>query len=429
MKPEKKTNYQKIVKENYNLYLIPNKGLHNFIISVCFTTEASKEKNTYYNVLGNVLSYATFKYQNSKELLRKCQDIYATNPRIFINRYGNYLRFKVLISALDSIYLKKENLIENVKLLSEVIYHPLVKDNKFNSKYFKIVLNELKNETKSIQEDARVYANLKVLECLDIDKKDANYKLTGFCDLDVLKTINEENLYQCYLDLINNSKIDIFISGNVCNSQEFVDAIKENFEIKKRYIKLPTPFIYHQQNNNKIKAYHEIRKCSQSKISLACKMYHLTEYENYFVMNIYNEILGGGAACLLMKHIREENNLCYYINSYCNKMDNLIIINSAINKENYVKAIELIQKVLEMIKQGKFTKRDLNNAKATYLAELEGINDSNNSLIEYTYGLEIFHSKPVEERKQIILNISKEDVIAFAQKVFLETVFFLEGDL
>ena len=173
----------------------------------------------------------------------------------------------------------------------------------------------------------------------------------------------------------------------------------------------------------------ESKKYQQSKLSIGFKSFNLTNYESRYVSFIFNSIFGGGANSLLMRYVTEENSLCYYINSYSSRMDNTLIVNSGINKENYDLVVNLINEVLNNIKEGKFSLKDIKEAKMEVLYNLSNIFESNRSIIDYYYGRHIFNSDDIKVKIKMFNKVSKEDIIKFANKLNLEGIFFLEGDL
>ncbi len=62
--------------------------------------------------------------------------------------------------------------------------------------------------------------------------KDKPYGLYKYGYIEDLASINEKNLYDDYKKIINEAKIDIFISGNF-ESEQILDIISSNENIKK----------------------------------------------------------------------------------------------------------------------------------------------------------------------------------------------------
>lgn len=418
-------NYQKIEGTEYTIHIINNKKFHTTDCRVYFTENVTKELITYRNALISVLTYATKNYNTKEKLIKRCQDLYSLVPVASSNRNGNLLTTKFSLSTVNSSYIEKNNLLENILLLKEIILNPLVENDAFSSKYFDITKRELESETKTIIEEPRLYANLELLKLIN---EDSNI-MSGYSDLDILDKMDEKSLYQSYFEMLHHSKIDIFISGNISNSKEIIKVIKDNFIFNNNDYDLKEAMIVHNNKLTNPVFKDEIKNYQQSKLSMGYKMYNLTDFENRYVSFVFNDLLGGGANSLLMRYVREEKSLCYYINSFSNRMDNILIINSGINKENENVVINMIHEVINDIMNGKFSLKDLNEAKMEILYALSNVYESNRNIIEYYYGINIFKSDDINTKIKMIKKVSKEDIIAFAKKINLEGVFFLKGDL
>ena len=416
-------NYQKISGIGCNIHIINNKKFHTTECRIFFTENVDKELITYRNALISVLTYATKNYPTKEKLIKRCQDLYSLVPVSSSNRFGNLLTTKFSLSTVNSNYIKENNLIENILLLKEIILNPLVENKSFSKKYFSIIKRELEMETKTISEEPRLYANLELIKMIGNNKI-----LSSYSDLDVLNKMDEKKLYQSYMDMINHSKIDIFICGNIKNTKEIIKVVKDIFIFKDNKYQLNDPIII---PNKKIKPIikEEVKDYQQSKLSIGYRFYNLTDFEARYALVVFNSILGNGPNSLLMRLIREENSLCYYVNSYTNRMDNLLLVNSGIDKDNYNLVLEMIDKVINNIIDGKFTNKDIEEAKMELLISLSTINDSNKSIIEYYYGMDTYDAKDIKTKIEMVKKVSKEDIINCAKKCNLEGIFFLKGDL
>lgn len=419
-------NYKKISKKEYDIHLIKNKNFHTIDFRIFLTENMTKEKITYRNALVDILTCTTNNYDTKEKLIKKCQDLYSLRPSASVVRNGSLLITKFGISIIDSKYIEKENLEENILLLKEIILNPLLINGVFANKYFSVVKRDLELEIKTIEEDPRLYANIHLLELLDDNK---NQILSGYTDSNILNNMTEKKLYESYLEMIRNSKIDIFVSGDIKDEDKLVKIITDNFIFNNNHKLLSKPYLVHSIKRDNPTIIKEKKEFQQSKLSMGFKLYELSNYENRYVSFVFNSILGGGANSLLLKLIREENSLCYYIGSFINRLDNVLIINSGINKENYDKVIDLIKESFEIMASGKFKIKDLEMAKMEILFELSNILESNRNIIDYYYGRHIFGSDDLDKRIKMIKKVSKKDIMDFSKKINFDSLFFLEGDL
>ena len=143
---------------------------------------------------------------------------------------------------------------------------------------------------------------------------------------------------------------------------------------------------------------------------------------------IYNSILGGSATSKLFQNVREKNSLAYTASSSLLKNKNNIFINCGIEIKNYEKALEIIKEQLEDLKQGKFTKEEVENAKKGIIAAIKVIDDEQDTEIIYYFGQEFQEKKTsLKEYEEIIKNITRQDVIDVANKVNINTIYFLRN--
>ena len=68
--------------------------------------------------------------------------------------------------------------------------------------------------------------------------------------LNILNKMTCKDLYNSYCEMLEKSKIDIFIAGNISNKQEIIDCINENYIFNNKFKKLRNPIINHRLKRN-----------------------------------------------------------------------------------------------------------------------------------------------------------------------------------
>ena len=223
--------------------------------------------------------------------------------------------------------------------------------------------------------------------------------------------------------------IDIFVIGNISTSH-VRSVIEKNFK-QIRTLKKPTKSHFYVPKKHRFipKKVFENQKINQSKLVLGYKIDKMTDFELRYVLNVYSYILGSGADSKLFKTVREENSLCYYINSVPQPLNSIMLINAGINKVNYQKTVELIKKAVKDMKKGKFTNEDIIKAKVTYANSLKELEDSPDSILSLYSGIEYLKSDDIGERLNKMNRVTSSDVVKLASKIHLDTIYMLEGDL
>ena len=142
---------------------------------------------------------------------------------------------------------------------------------------------------------------------------------------------------------------------------------------------------------------------------------------------IYNSIFGGSANSKLFQNVREKASLAYTASSSYYRFKNNIFINCGIEIKNYDKALEIIKQQIEDMKKGDFTEEEVENAKKGIIASIKIIDDEQDTEITYFFSQELSNSKcSVEQYMDNIKTVTKEKVIDIANKVSINTVYFLK---
>ena len=249
--------------------------------------------------------------------------------------------------------------------------------------------------------------------------------------IEELDAINVENLTEYYQNLIQNSKIDIFVSGeydeqdieNILSSNENIKNLKpriENYVLNNEFTEVKQ---IPQTVNNVI----EEMDVTQGKLVIGIDITSNVEKLQYKTA-IYNVILGSGANSLLFQNVREKESLAYSIRSNYVKQKANIFIRAGIEIPNYEKAVKLIKDQLDIMKNGEFSDEDLKSAKEYMIAGIKAIEMEQDTGIVYYIGQEISKTNiSIEEYLKNIESVSREDVLEISKNVHINTIYFLKG--
>ena len=409
---------------SYNLHMIHTDKFKTITIEIIFQNKIEKKKITITNFLASMLSYSTKKFPTKNSLMLQMQDLYSVKLFPSCYRIGKCYNVDFNMCFLNEKYTEIGMYEKSLELLKNIIFDPNVNFESFDETSFNIVKNDEKSQIERIKEDPRKYSIIRMLQSLN-EKEVFSYSEYGY--INDLEKITPNNLYQFYKEFINNSVIDIFIVGNI-DFKETENLIKDKFKFRifKKY-KI-NPVLNNIIARKKTQIIFEKEKTLQSKLSIGCVINNMTKFEREYVLNIYNLILGATADSKFFKNIREKYSICYYISSIGNKLDNLLIITSGINKENFDKTFSLIKKEMNDIQNGIFTDEEIENAKKYYLSLLEEALDNPNQIISSYYAMDLWEVDSLEKRKVEINKVTREDVINFSKKIYIDTVFLLGGD-
>lgn len=408
---------------SYKLHLINTDKFKTIKVRVSFHRVIKKEEITMRNILCDMFIQSSKKYKSKRDLTIKAQDLYAADIHTTNSRLGNYINTDFYLSVLNDKYTEEGNFASAIDFLSEIIFDPDVKNDAFNKEKLEIVKSAAKSALNSIKEDASNYSLIRMAEVFGTGEP-ISYRMTGY--IEDLDKIDGSNLYQYYLDMINNDLVDIFVIGNI-DEKSVTDLIKKYFKfnvLKKRTV----PFIVEEKKARSKKLIgRETIDNTQSKLAIACRLYGLSEYERNYPLTLFNVIFGGCSDSKLFKEVREENSLCYTIHSFPNKLDNVLIIRAGIDRVNYKKTVSLIEKDLRDMCLGKFKQSDIDMAKEYLNTAFEEIEDSQGKIIDSYLMMELLGTDDIETKKEKIKKVTKSEIVKVAKKVTIDTIFYLEG--
>lgn len=420
-------NYRKTSTFSYNLHTIKTTKFKTVTVKINFKRKLVKEEITARNMIVNMLCESTGDFPTKREMAIECENLYELSCVGMNYTSGIYNIMSFEATFLNEEYTEAGMLDKSVEFISNLIFKPnLEKKGIFKEENFKLAYNSLKETILSQKENPEMYSRVRMLEEMDPNTC-LSYRKCGY--LEDLEKLSAKSLYQYYESVLNSDIIDIFVIGDISTSH--VRKLIENNFKQIKTLKKPTESHFYLPKKHRYfpKKVFETQKINQSKLVLGYKIDKMTDFELRYVLNVYSYILGGGADSKLFRTVREENSLCYYVNSIPQPLNSIIIINAGINKDNYKKAVDLIKKEVNDIKRGKFTNDDIIKAKVTYANSLKELEDSPESLLGLYAGIEYLKSDDIGERLNKMNRVTASDVVKLASKVHLDTIYMLEGEL
>ena len=128
----------------------------------------------------------------------------------------------------------------------------------------------------------------------------------------------------------------------------------------------------------------------------------------------------------MFQNVREKASLAYSAGSLYIKNKNNIIIKSGIEDKNYDKALEIIKRQIKDMQDGKFTEKDINDAKQLIIASFKSMQDEQDSTISYYFGKEMEQEKiDIPTYINQIDSVTKEQIVNIANKITINTIYFL----
>lgn len=419
-------NYNKTeIKPGIKIHEIQTNKFKTNLVSVFLSTPLTRENVTKNALLAAVIRRGTKNMQSQEIISENLEEMYGALFNCGIEKIGDNHTLKFYLESINDNFLpKKENILEkSIEMLFEIVFNPLIENESFKKEYVEGEKQNLKQIIESKIDNKGMYALDRTIEEM---YKNEPYGLYKYGYIEDLEEISAENLYEYYKQLIAESKIDIFVSGEI--SEDIINKVKE-YEIIKTLNQREGKLIdtLEKEENIEVKEIEEKMQITQGKLVLGLDVMEKEENTSYVAM-LYNAILGGGANSKLFQNVREKESLAYTCGSNYSKRKQIIFIRAGIEIQNYDKALKIIKEQLEDMKNGKFTDEDLKNAKNLIISTIEAIPEEQDTELTYYFGQELANTQiSVEEYKQRVEKINKEDIEKLAQTVRLNTVYFLRN--
>lgn len=384
-----------------------------------FKSPVSKSTITNRMMLRNMLMESCKKYDTSEKLYIKSLECYDASLYASSSRVGNYHITSFTFSTLIDKYTKEGNLKDVIDLFCEIIFNPLVSNFAFDQDTFDLIYETKKSVLEKIKEDSSSYIERQVLNNLDENKA-----YTYMSDLKYLNKITSKSLYDDYLDMINNSSVSLVLAGDIDFDNPIIDIITSKIKKNKKFdAKL---LIDNDKEKIENKVITEDFFGTQNIINYVLYLKNLTDFERNYVAPLYRIILGGGVSSRLFSIIREENKLAYYSFARYEKDDSLMYIIMGIEKENFDKAYNLTNKIIDEMKN--ISDEEVLYAKRSYITSYIELQDKITNVIGSYNKLNLFDIKDDNELIENINKVTKEDIEKFASKVYPHLCYFLKGE-
>lgn len=414
------------IKKGIKLHTIKTEKFKTNLIAIMLTTKLNRENVTKNALVPAVLRRGTKNLTTQEEINKKLEEMYGASLDCGLDKTGDNQVLKFYIETVNDEFLPQEaeNMLKtSLEKIFEFVFNPYLENGCFKKEY---VEQEKENIKQIIDGKIDNKARYSLDRCIEEMYKDKPYGLYKYGYVEDMKNINEKNLYEYYQQLINECKIDIFVSGIIDEETENIIKNNENIiKLKDREPQYNEPEII-AKRTEKENDVQESMDVTQGKLIIGMDL-DIDDDNLRFDVMIYNSIFGGSANSKLFQNVREKASLAYTASSSYYRFKNNIFINCGIEIKNYEKALEIIKQQIEDMKKGDFTDEEVENAKKGIIASIKTIDDEQDTEITYFFSQELSKSKcNIEQYMQRISEVTKDRVVDVANKVSINTVYFLK---
>lgn len=411
-------------KSGYKLHFVRTTKYKTNTIVLKMKAPLIKETVTHRALLPYVLQSNTSKYPTTPLLRAYLDDLYGAGFYVDVAKKGEHHIISFTVDMVNEKFLSDSTpLLEKAfSLLSEVLFHPKTNGDAFESATVDNEKRALKQRIQSIYDDKMRYASTRLVEEMCANER---YALEASGNLEDLEMVTAASLYEYYQKVLSEDEIDLYVIGDV--SEEEVERLEN------QYISLSErePIVLPRQAGKKIDEEKEVIEpldVKQGKLNIGYRTNILYGDAEYFALQLFNGLFGGFSHSKLFINVREKVSLAYYASSRLESHKGLLIVMSGIENKNYKQALDIIKEQFAAMKQGDFTEEELQQTKAVVKNQLLETIDVARGLVEILYHNVIVNMAiTLDEWLEKTEAITKDEVVAVADQIQLDTIYFLTG--
>ena len=416
------------IKQGIKLHLIKTNKFKTNLISVFLTTHLNKNTVTKNALIPAILRRGSMSLQSQSEIGKALEEMYGASFDCGIDKIGDNQVVKFYLESINNVYLpeNEDNLERALKLILDIVFNPLTEDNSFKKEYVESEKNNLKQIIEGRKDAKAQYA---LERCVEEIYGEEPYSLYKYGKVEDLNNINETNLFDHYKRLIQEAKIDIYISGEV--DEKILEKILQNDNMKKLEDRTPNYIVNNidirkKQEKNE-KQVEEKMDITQGKVVIGLDILKENTDDKYIAL-LYNAILGGTPNSKMFQNVREKNSLAYTASSSYLRQKANIFIRCGIEIENYEKAVKLIKEQIEDMKKGDFTEEDISQAKVNIISTIRMLPEEQDTELVYYFSQELSgYEMEYEEYIDKINSVSMKDIVDLANRIQVNTIYFLRN--
>lgn len=392
-------------------------------INFFFQDNLTRENVTKNALLPAVMRRGSEAYPTSRDISMQLEMLYGASfdcgvtkkgERHIIQFYTEFLSQEYIPDATDSFTAAFD-------LLFNIITKPAFENSRFRADYLTQEKDKLRMLIESRVNDKMQYS---VERCLEEVCSGEPYGIYDYGYTQDLDAINPDNITRHYHEVLETYPLQVYLAGNI--SDRHVEIVKERLSsmVRKDLKYLENGFS--KKQNIKSKQVNETMNITQGKLCLGFRTNIEPNSRNYPALMVYNGILGGGIHSKLFQNVREKASLAYYSFSRLEKFKGLMVVSSGIEFKNKDKALEIILKQLEEIKNGVISEQEIEATMKSMETGMKSLGDSQMNIVDFYLSQTV--AGTTDNFNDVIgkiKSVTREEIAGIAADIELDTVYFL----
>lgn len=380
-------------------------------------------------LLPYVLRRGTREHPDMESLSAALDELYGGSIEPAVRKKGEAQGVGFVGSFLDDAYaLDDAHILEQAaSLMGEVLLCPATEKGGFKKEYVEGERSNLVDRIQAQVNEKRSYSLLRLTQEMCAGEP---YGVDRLGDEKSAAAITAEGLCERYQALLAHAPVELYYCGSA-DADRVAAALTAALDGLPRAGELEEPDHSVQDNatQDQPRLVTESLDVTQGKLALGFRTGGACVWEeDYPALLVFNALYGGTPTSKLFLNVREKLSLCYFASSMLEKFKGVMVVSSGIEFRNYEKAKAEILAQLDNCRTGAFEDWELEGARRAVVSALRATMDAQGRLEDYWMGQAV---AGLEEPPQDLVNrveaVTREQVVAVAGKMELDTIYFLKG--
>ncbi len=409
------------------LHIIPTDKFKTNYLSVNFIMPLAAKTASAYALIPPVLGRGAEKYQTMRALNLALSDLYAANISVNVSKKGEYQIISFTATFLDDTFVPDGTDVTGgtLGILEQLLLHPKLCGGAFDPEY---VAGEKKNLCDTIRARINNKSTYAIQRGNQEMCRDEAYAVDEYGTVEQVEKLTPDALYTHYRYLLSHAPVQVYYVGRH-DRERVKSAVSAMLADLPRAELVTAQTKVRRRASGQIHSVTEKMPVNQGKLTVCFRTGKVLGDGDYYKFVLFNEIFGASPFSKLFMNVREKQSLCYYCSSVGEPLKGIMSVASGVEPSKKDAALTEILHQLDAMRAGDISDEEMENAKRSVCNAYREIGDSAQRM-EHWYllrGLCGIDTDPAEASRQI-MQVTREDVVAVAQGITLDTVYFLKGE-
>ena len=397
-------------------------------LSVSFMAPLQRDTAAVNALVPYILRRGSRQHPDMESVSAALDELYGGAIEPVVRKKGETQCIGFVASFLDDAYtLEGETILEPAaRLLGELLLHPCMEKGGFKQEYVDSEKSNLIDRIRSQINDKRSYATqrLKQLMC-----GEEAYGVDAWGEEEYAAAITGDSLWKQYQHLLAACEVEVYYCGSAAPERVEKAMVEMLSDLPREEETLATDCEVRLTAGAEPQIVEEAMDVTQGKLAVGFRTGGMTVWEeDYPALVMLNAVYGGTTMSKLFMNVREKLSLCYYASSSVERMKGILWVSSGIEFDKYQQARDEILAQLDAIRRGEIEPWELEGARRTVMTSYMSALDSQARQEDFWLGQAAAGvDENLEEQARRIEQVTKEQVVAAAHKLQLDTIYFLKG--